>query len=276
MASSFSYTRTDTLLDIQNVSLSFKGKPILKNLTASIKDVVRPGFTQGQIVALLGPSGIGKTTFFNVVSGLIKPDTGTVTVGKNAQPVEAGKVGVVAQNYPLIDHRTVMGNLVYAGKRAGHTASEAVKIAKDKLNEFGLNEHADKYPIQLSGGQRQRIAVAQQLICSEHYLIMDEPFSGLDVVALAKVRTLILNLAAQNEENTFIIVTHDVTTAVSIADTIWLMGRDRNAAGEVIPGARIMEIIDLIEQDICWHPEPENRVAATDLIHNIKQQFLIL
>jgi ABC-type nitrate/sulfonate/bicarbonate transport system ATPase subunit len=138
------------------------------------------------------------------------------------------------------------------------------------LQEFGLLEQADKYPIQLSGGQRQRVAVAQQLICSKHYLVMDEPFSGLDVVSLARVRKMIIDVSNKFEENSFLVTTHDVTSAVSIADTIWLMGRDSDTAGNKIPGARIVDTIDLIERDIAWHAEPEMTPQGVQLIREIK------
>jgi NitT/TauT family transport system ATP-binding protein len=274
--SSFQYTRTDTLLDIQDVSVSYGNKPILKNMTARIRDVIRPGMTQGQIVGLLGPSGIGKTTLFKVLAGILTPDTGQVLIGSTGKLVTPGNVGVVAQNYPLLDHRTVMSNLVFSGQQTGLNKKEARELAKHSLEEFNMLEHADKYPIQLSGGQRQRVAIAQQLICSQHFLVLDEPFSGLDVIALTKVRELFLDVSTRDEKNTFIIVTHDVTSAVAIADTIWLMGRDRDANGDVIPGARLMEEIDLIERDICWHDDVVNRPPAVQLIREIKEKFLKL
>jgi NitT/TauT family transport system ATP-binding protein len=276
MTSSFSYEWKEPLLVVDNVSVSYGGKPVLKNVSALINNVVRPGMEQGQIVGLLGPSGIGKTTLFRVLSGLITPDSGQVLIGATGKPVTPGAVGVVAQNYPLLNHRTVRDNLVFAATQSGKRGSAAMEAASEMLMDFGLMEHHDKYPSQLSGGQRQRVAIAQQLICSGHYLVMDEPFSGLDVVALAKTRKLILDTSCKNEENTFIIITHDVTSAVSICDTLWLMGRDRNAAGEVIPGARVMETIDLIDADIAWHDDPTNLPQATQLIRDIKQRFLTL
>jgi ABC-type nitrate/sulfonate/bicarbonate transport system ATPase subunit len=93
------------------------------------------------------------------------------------------------------------------------------------------------YPAQISGGQRQRIAIAQQLLCSEHFLLMDEPFSGLDLVMEAKVCELINEIACLDELNPIIVVTHDVTAAATVADHLWLMGRDRGASGNIIPGA---------------------------------------
>jgi NitT/TauT family transport system ATP-binding protein len=276
MSSSFPYQKLETLLTIDNVSVNRGTVPVLKNCSATIQNITRPDMTAGQIVSLLGPSGIGKTTLFKVLAGLLEPNEGEVRVGLDQRPVRAGDVGVVAQNYPLLDHRTVIGNLIFAGKQSGKSPAEAKKVAQERLEEFGLTEHANKYPIQLSGGQRQRVAIAQQLICSEHYIIMDEPFSGLDVVAKNKVMSLIKEVANKNEENTFILSTHDVSSAVAISDTILLMGRDRDENGNVIPGARIMEVIDLIEQDICWYDDPDARAPAQRLINEIKQKFEIL
>jgi ABC-type nitrate/sulfonate/bicarbonate transport system ATPase subunit len=276
MASSFEYRRGNTLLDLNEISFGYSEVPILKNLSATVTDLIRPNQTQGQIIGLLGPSGIGKTTLFNIASGIVQPWTGSVTLGSERKAVSAGDVGVVAQKYPLLNHYTILKNLVYAATKSGLKTGPAQKLAKDTLHDFGLGEHASKYPEQLSGGQRQRIAIAQQLICSENYIILDEPFSGLDVVNLAKVRQMLIEISNRAEQNTFIVVTHDVTAAVSIADTIWLMGRDRNEQGEIIPGARIMESIDLLELDIAWHETPTLRPNAPQLIHNIKQRFLTL
>jgi ABC-type nitrate/sulfonate/bicarbonate transport system ATPase subunit len=276
MTSSFLYQKKETLLDIQNVSVSYDGTPVLKNLSATIANITRPGMQQGQIVGLLGPSGIGKTTLFRVLAGIIRPDSGSVRIGAEGNEASPGDVGVVAQNYPLLSHRSVLGNLVFAAQQAGLSKTDATAAAKNFLVEFKLEDHAPKYPAQLSGGQRQRVAIAQQLICSKHFVIMDEPFSGLDVVALSKVRNQIQQAAQKLEENTFIVVTHDVTSAVSIADTIWLMGRDRDAQGNIIPGARIMDTIDLIERDIAWHEDPTSQPQAVTLIREIKQRFLTL
>src|SRR5262249_29835916 len=171
-----------TLLKVNDVSLSLGGKQILRDLNLEIRDIRRPGVTTGQVVGLLGPSGMGKTQLFRILAGLNKPDKGKVLLGEKGVPVERGMVGVVAQNYPLFNHRRVLGNLVLAGGRGGLSHDEAVKRARAWLARLRLDDSADKYPAQLSGGQRQRVAIAQQFMCSEHYLLLDEPFSGLDVV----------------------------------------------------------------------------------------------
>jgi polar amino acid transport system ATP-binding protein/sulfate transport system ATP-binding protein len=267
------YERRGILLDIQGVNFVRNGVPILRDLSAQIRDVVRPGMSQGQIVGLLGPSGVGKTTLFKILAGLVDPDEGTVRIGEAGVPANPGLVGVVTQNYVLFEHRTVLGNLLIAGKQAGMTSADAKSRAMDYLERFGLTAHAEKYPMQLSGGQRQRVAIAQQLLCSEHYLVMDEPFSGLDVIAQEKVQELLVEVSKRHEENTIILVTHDVTAAVAVCDTIWLMGRDREPGGAIIPGARIVEVIDLIERDLAWHPDIRTRPGFHTLVDEIKARF---
>jgi polar amino acid transport system ATP-binding protein/sulfate transport system ATP-binding protein len=273
MSTQHVYERKGVLIDIQGVTFARGGIPIIRDLNAQIRDVVRPGVSQGQIVGMLGPSGIGKTTLFRLLAGLSRPDTGTITIGAEGVPAAPGLVGVVAQNYVLFDHRTVLGNLMIAAKQAGISSAEAKESSLKYLERFGLKEHAEKFPIQLSGGQRQRVAIAQQLLCSKHYLVMDEPFSGLDVLQQENVISLLQEVTLNHEENTLIIVTHDVSAAVAVCDTIWLMGRERTPTGEVIPGARIVDHIDLIERDLAWHPDIRKRPGYHTLVDEIKERF---
>jgi NitT/TauT family transport system ATP-binding protein len=247
------YELRSTLLAARGVSLSLGGTPILRDIDLEVRDVVRPGTCTGQVVALLGPSGVGKTTLFRVLAGLQQPDSGTVLIGSPGVPVERGMVGVVAQDYPLFAHRSVLGNLVVAGRRAGQSRAAARERATDMLRRFDLLDRAGLYPAQLSGGQRQRVAIAQQFMCSEHYLLLDEPFSGLDPIAVEKVAEMLVEAANLDELNTFIIVTHDIAAALEVADTVWLLGRDRDATGAPIPGARIQGTYDLMTCGLAWH-----------------------
>src|SRR5215470_7690755 len=114
----------DVILRVSKVSLSFGETKVLRDLDLEIKDLYRPGFTQGQVVALLGPSGMGKTCLFRILAGLDKPDSGQVLVEKDCRPVERGMVGVVAQQYPLFMHRTVRSNLLVAGGHSGSSRQE--------------------------------------------------------------------------------------------------------------------------------------------------------
>jgi NitT/TauT family transport system ATP-binding protein len=249
---SFAYEHKGTLLKVENVSVAKSGVPILRDVNLEIRDIVRPDKTVGQVVGLLGPSGIGKTTLFRVLAGLDAPDTGKVLIGEEQKPVARGRVGVVAQHYPLFAHRTVLGNLMVAGKQAGLSGEQAREKAQGFLKRFGLEDKAKHYPPQLSGGQRQRVAIAQQFMCSENLLLLDEPFSGLDPMAVDRVSELLNEVACMHELNTIIVVTHDIGAALEVADTIWLMGRDRDPQGNIIPGARIQESYNLIERGLAW------------------------
>jgi len=272
MAAATEYTLGDTLLTIDKVCLSYDGVPILKDVSAEVKNIMRPGQKQGQVVGLLGPSGVGKTTLFRILSGLLKPDSGEVRIG-GGDKVERGCVGVVAQHYPLFDHRTVMGNLLVGGRQAGLSHGDAQQRAMDLLKRFEMEDCERKYPVQLSGGQRQRIAIGQQFMCSEHFLLMDEPFSGLDLVAVATVSDFITEVAESDDLKTFILVTHDVAAAIEVCDTIWLLGRDRDADGKVIPGARIQATYNLIDRGLAWHKNLTSTPEFLALLKEIRDIF---
>src|SRR5204862_7161014 len=137
-----------------------------------------------------------------------------------------------------------------AGRGAGWGRQDAGAKAYRYLQRFTLEARAGLYPCQLSGGQRQRVAIAQQFLCSEHFVLMDEPFSGLDLIAVDKVSTMIREVANSDEMNTVIVVTHDIQAAVTVADTIWLLGRDRDAEGKIIPGARVKATYYLVERGL--------------------------
>ena len=229
--------------------------------------------SQGQVVGLLGPSGMGKTTLFRVLAGLDAPTTGRVLLEKEGIPVRKGMVGVVAQNYPLFAHRSVLGNLLVAGDHSGLGRDKVKQKAQGLLERFGLMQHASKYPCQLSGGQRQRVSIAQQFMCSEHFLLMDEPFSGLDLIAQENACEFIREMARADELSTFVLVTHDVRAACTVADTIWLLGRDRDQAGNIIPGARIQAEFNLIERGIAWQPNAMDLPEFAALLREIRAQF---
>jgi polar amino acid transport system ATP-binding protein/sulfate transport system ATP-binding protein len=182
-------------------------------------------------------------------------------------------VGVVAQHYPLFAHRTVQGNLMIAGRRGGLSGAQAREKARSLLARFGMEEHAGKYPVQLSGGQRQRVAIAQQFMCSEHFLLMDEPFSGLDLIAVARVSEFISEMAGSHELKTFIVVTHDINAALEVSDTIWLLGRDRDASGQIIPGARIQASYNLVERGLAWRRGISTTPEFQEVVREIREVF---
>ncbi len=267
------YSVNETILDVKNVTHRYGDRVILRDLDFTVKNITRPNTSTGQVVALLGPSGMGKTTLFRVLAGLMPPTSGVVKIGPEGKPVEAGMVGVVFQNYQLFEHRTVLGNLTIAASQSCKSSSEACDRSMDMLKRFGLDDFAKRYPSQLSGGQRQRVAIAQQFLCSRHFLLMDEPFSGLDPIAVEKVCSLISEVANLHDLNTIIVVTHNIEAGLQVADTAILLGRDRKDDGTQLPGARVQATYDLIERGLMWHPKVDQMPEFVELAREVRAKF---
>jgi polar amino acid transport system ATP-binding protein/sulfate transport system ATP-binding protein len=257
------HERRETLLRIEHLHARAGDALVLRDVDAEIKNVVRPGVAQGQVVAILGPSGVGKTTLLRVLAGLLAPAAGRVLLTERLMPVRAGMVGVVHQTYPLFEHRTVLGNLLAA-------ADEPAK-ARELLVRFGLGDRAGAWPAELSGGERQRVAILQQLMCGHTYLVMDEPFSGLDPLNKAKACELIADVSTLDERTTIIVVTHDIREAIKIADTLWLLGREPGLAG-----CRIVSTYDLIERELAWTPGIEHTPRFAELARELDARFATL
>jgi NitT/TauT family transport system ATP-binding protein len=229
----------------------------------------------GQIRAILGPSGCGKTTLFRVISGLDTPERGHVLVTEDMVPVRVGMVGVVFQSYPLFEHMTVAANLVHPARQNGMSAKDAKEKARELMEYFGLADKADTYPVQLSGGQRQRVAIIQQLMTDKHFVIMDEPFSGLDLMNGVRLADMIAKVAHKHTLNTILLITHDISMACITADRIHLMGRVRDGAGEIVEGAgsRIVKEYDLVERGLAYRPDITSLPGYQDLRREIGEEF---
>jgi len=269
------YSDGPPILDLQNISLSFGDKQILRDITIQVKDLQRPGKKTGQIIGFIGPSGRGKTQLFRIMSGLQRPTTGQVLV--HGKPVKLGRIGVVAQNYPLFDRRTVIGNLeavmrptAWPSKLSG----EQHNIIEYYLEKFKLADHRKKFPCQLSGGQRQRVAIIQQLICSEDIILLDEPFSGLDVNNITEVCATLQDIANQNENNTIVIVSHDISSTTAISTSLWVLGFDYDEVGAPIPGSRIKYVEDLAARGLAWkYPGIFDNQHFNDFVRSMRQVY---
>jgi NitT/TauT family transport system ATP-binding protein len=267
----------EPLLVVDNVSKHFTANDgsklvILKDLSLTIENIKN----KPQIVSILGPSGAGKTTALRIIAGLDTPTSGQVLItdgeGEKLKPVTIGDVGVVFQKYPLFDDINVLQNLTEPATRIGKiNAKEAKERAMQYLDKFGLFQQALAWPAQLSGGQRQRVAILQQLMTNKYFIILDEPFSGLDPISINNVINLVAEIANQHTLNTFIIVTHDITSALIISDHIYLLGRDRDAEGNPIPGARIMKQYDLITSGLAYRADIEELPGFSDIRLEIKR-----
>lgn len=260
------HTKAERLLTVEGLSLSFGPKLVLRDINLEIDNIVRPGVSQGQIVALLGPSGIGKTQLFRCIAGLNPPTSGAVKIGATQKLVEAHDVGVVQQAYPLLGHRTVWSNLMLAARH--RPAKEGAEEADRLLTHFGLMDKKSSYPVQLSGGQRQRVAIIQQLLSANYFLLMDEPFSGLDVVAKRRVYETILTVSTAHEHNTIIFTTHDLESAVRLADEIWVLGREEGK-----PGATVVRRVNLIEKGLAWDPDIGRNPAFWPTVQELNELF---
>ncbi|MBX7219236.1 MAG: ATP-binding cassette domain-containing protein [Blastocatellia bacterium] len=264
------------LLTVENVGKSFQLEdgalfPVLKGCSFQIHDLKG----KPQIISLLGPSGVGKTTLLRMLAGLDAPSEGTILITDGTpdqmRPVRVGDIGVVFQKYPLFEDLKVIENLIEPPVRRGMlTRSVAREKAERYLQDFDLMSHALAWPRQLSGGQRQRVAILQQLMLERYFIILDEPFSGLDPVSINNAISLLSKIAHQHEYNTFIIITHDVTSALIISDHVYLIGRDRDESGEPIPGARVQKEYDMIAEGLAYRPDVEDLPRFAEIRKEIK------
>jgi ABC-type nitrate/sulfonate/bicarbonate transport system ATPase subunit len=269
------YTLHEMLLSINGVSLTLGGNPILCGFGHEVRDIQRAGLQQGQVVCILGPSGSGKTQLFRCISGLQKPTSGQILIGLDQKPVKSGDVGVVPQQYTLFRHRTVLDNLLVACKQRKIVGKEAIERSMALLERFGIVDKSRLFPAQLSGGQRQRVAICQQLLSSGHFLLMDEPFSGLDPIMKDEAIKLIRDVSNQDSLNTIIVTTHDVESAIAIADTLILIGRNFDGEGVNI-GSSVRRVYDLAAMGMAWRPDIQKSPEFFELAKKIYEDFKTL
>lgn len=279
------FERKEVILEAEGVGLVYD-KPILRDINFKIKNLTRPGVNQGQVTSLIGRSGIGKTQLFKIISGLKKPTEGQVRIGEDLRPVKPGDVGIVSQKYVLLPHRTVMKNMLIAISKSGSKMStaEATSLIEGYANEFGLIDHLKKWPAQLSGGQRQRVSILQQLMTGNKVILMDEPFSGLDVIVLDKVLDLLLKVSMLDEMNTIIIVSHDIENSLAISDSVFILA-NQPELGEngqpiivegkpkMIPGATLIDQIDLAEQGLAFQPNIKEMPKFREMLGYVKSRL---
>lgn len=265
----------ETLLYVENLGVQFNGKDIIKDINIIEKDVVRNNKeATGQIIAVVGRSGRGKSTFFKALSGLIKPSNGKILIKDfeksdldAAKLVEEGDIGFVDQKYTLFRHKTVIEALNFAARNLKISESEKESKINNFLVKWGLDSFKDKYPNELSGGQRQRTAIIEQLLSSEKFIVMDEPFSGLDVGNIQEVKKTFELLQDSSEYNTLIFSTHDIGLAVELAQSIYVIGYPE-IKGAFMDYGTIVAKYDLREMGIAWTKVGENHKRLEQEIIN--------
>ena len=252
------YTENETILKVENLSLVYD-RPILSNINFEIKNIVRPEINQGQIISLIGRSGVGKTQVFKLLAGLQKPTTGSIKIGTDLHDVKIGEVGIVPQNYLLFDHRTIKSNLEIAINN--EKKDDIIKYYADK---FDLTQTLTKYPQQLSGGQRQRVSIIQQILTGNNFILLDEPFSGLDCIIKEKIIQLLVDISLLNDLTTLIIVSHDISSSLAISDRALILANKDNL------GAKIVENINLAALDLAWNKDIKFNKNFIDLVQHIE------
>ena len=203
------------MLELKNISKKFKDRQILSDFNLTVEE--------NKILAIVGPSGGGKTTLLRMLAGLEKIDSGEIIYNGESLPIDElekrNLLGFVFQDFQLFPHLTVLENLVLSPINTMNMAkSDAEKKAIKLLEKLGLEKQINNYPISLSGGQKQRVALARAMMIDPKIIGYDEPTSALDPELRLEVEKLII----QNRELgiTQIVVTHDLQFAENIADSI--------------------------------------------------------
>jgi NitT/TauT family transport system ATP-binding protein len=201
----------------------------------------------GEIVALIGPNGCGKSTFLRVVAGLLAPERGAVTIDGDAITAPDPRIGLVFQEPRLLPWRSVADNVTWPLELAGWPADRRATRLAELLQLVDLEEAAGLRPVQLSGGMRQRAAIARALAFAPEVLLLDEPFSALDALTRERFNLELLGLH-ERQAITVVIVTHSIPEAILMADrVIVLTPRPGRVAGQVridVPRPRSLATLD--------------------------------
>jgi NitT/TauT family transport system ATP-binding protein len=199
------------MIVFDRVSKSFDSLRVLDDLSLQVRS--------GEIVAIVGPSGVGKTTILKLITGIVRPDEGTVTVAD-------GVVGYVFQEPRLLPWRTALDNVAVPLRARGATKSEAREAAAGWLQRVGLQAFARYHPAELSGGMAQRVSVARAFAVGPRILLMDEPFSNMDAELKASLMGILKGIIKELG-TTVVYVTHDLLEALQLADRIVELTSDR-------------------------------------------------
>ena len=207
------------MLRVQQLAKSFNGQPVVRDLSFEVPT--------GQTFVLMGKSGCGKTTTLKMINQLVPPDSGSIQLpdGIASSPVEHMRrgIGYVVQDYGLFPHLTVADNVAMVPRLLGFPEAQIAPTINQALALVELETALlNRMPAQLSGGQQQRVAIARAIAAQPKLLLMDEPFSALDPMTRSTARQNFRALTQQLQTTT-ILVTHDVTEAVEVADQIGLM-----------------------------------------------------
>ena len=213
------------ILEVKNLSYSFGNNPILKDINIHVNE--------NEMVAIVGSSGVGKSTLFNLIAGVLKKQVGEITI--NGSEDYIGKVAYMLQKDLLFEHKTIIDNVILPLIIAKVNKKEALEEGNKILKQFNLDKYANKYPQQLSGGMRQRVALIRTYMFKRNIFVLDEAFSALDAITKKELHRWYLDLKKEFNLTT-LLITHDIEEAVFLSDRIYILG---NKPGEIIGEIKI-------------------------------------
>ena len=213
-------------LEVKHVSKRFDGRPVLDDISIELN--------RGELVCLLGVSGGGKTTLFNVISGLLRPDAGRVLLDGRDITGQPGSISYMLQKDLLLPYRTIEDNVALPLVLRGVKKQAAREQVSPMFRQFGLEGTQKKYPAQLSGGMRQRAALLRTYLFSQDEALLDEPFSALDTLTKSAIHRWFLGVMEQIHLST-LFITHDIDEAILLSDRIYLLsGSPGTITGEIV------------------------------------------
>lgn len=230
------------LLDLSAVVKTFGDQVVLSATDLAV--------TEGSFVSIVGPSGCGKSTLFNIISGLLAPDAGEVTLeGRNVRGA-TGHVGYMLQKDLLVPWRSVEDNITMAARLTRRVTQADREEARLVAQRYGLGDYLDHYPQALSGGMRQRVAFMRTLVAHHPLLLLDEPFGALDAQTRLDMQLWLLDVWHESGR-TVLFITHDVDEAIFLSDRIIVMSPrpGRIVADIANPLARPRDV------DVLTHPD---------------------
>lgn len=213
-------------IEICGLTKQFAGADIYRNFNLELRE--------GEFVSIFGPNGCGKSTFINLISGIVPMDAGTVLY--DGKTIEKTRLSYVFQNYrdALFPWMRAISNIQYPLKILGMDKSTRLRRVEELLAEFDIRIDLNRYPYELSGGQQQTISILRALITDPEVLFLDEPFSALDYEMTLFMRERIQNVFLKRR-NTIIFVSHDLEEAVQLANRVLLLTRRPTRIAEIVP-----------------------------------------